>query len=204
MPVPVLPDPEDNCIVHDLTGHSAVQQRPREYDTAVRLLPPGGLALSACPAAHLSGAAQGGRGSCGARGTRDPAGVQSPPCLPVPRDLDCSALGCLCGPGSCVDRVPRAGLCCAFSFSFFLILSLDFHFTKQRMKPLASGAGNWGRGCSQSWKGIRAVSSTPSLQSRGNQGPERGEDWPGSHSTSGAGSDRSPGPLPMPSAPSAP
>ncbi|XP_059759686.1 piezo-type mechanosensitive ion channel component 1 isoform X1 [Balaenoptera ricei] len=28
MPVPVPPDPEDNCIVHDLTGHSAVQQRP--------------------------------------------------------------------------------------------------------------------------------------------------------------------------------
>ncbi|MBV98312.1 Piezo-type mechanosensitive ion channel component 1, partial [Eschrichtius robustus] len=28
MPVPVPPDPEDSCIVHDLTGHSAVQQRP--------------------------------------------------------------------------------------------------------------------------------------------------------------------------------
>ncbi|OWK16031.1 hypothetical protein Celaphus_00004046 [Cervus elaphus hippelaphus] len=28
MPAPTTPDPEDNCIVHDLTGHSAVQQRP--------------------------------------------------------------------------------------------------------------------------------------------------------------------------------
>ncbi|XP_059941396.1 piezo-type mechanosensitive ion channel component 1 isoform X5 [Mesoplodon densirostris] len=26
--IPVPPDPEDNCIVHDLTGHSPVQQRP--------------------------------------------------------------------------------------------------------------------------------------------------------------------------------
>ncbi|XP_023980639.1 piezo-type mechanosensitive ion channel component 1 isoform X2 [Physeter macrocephalus] len=28
MPVPTPPDPEDSCIVHDLTGHSPVQQRP--------------------------------------------------------------------------------------------------------------------------------------------------------------------------------
>ncbi|XP_015331270.2 piezo-type mechanosensitive ion channel component 1 isoform X1 [Bos taurus] len=27
MPTPTTPDPEDNCIIHDLTGHSAVQQR---------------------------------------------------------------------------------------------------------------------------------------------------------------------------------
>lgn len=27
MPTPTTPDPEDNCIIHDLTGHSAAQQR---------------------------------------------------------------------------------------------------------------------------------------------------------------------------------
>lgn len=32
MPTPTGPDSEaDNCIVHDLTSHSPVQQRPCEY-----------------------------------------------------------------------------------------------------------------------------------------------------------------------------
>ncbi|KAB0404687.1 hypothetical protein E2I00_019645, partial [Balaenoptera physalus] len=37
---------QDNCIVHDLTGHSAVPQRPCEYDAAARLLPPAHPRLS--------------------------------------------------------------------------------------------------------------------------------------------------------------
>lgn len=31
MPTPTTPDPEDNCIIHDLTGHSAAQQRTCKY-----------------------------------------------------------------------------------------------------------------------------------------------------------------------------
>ena len=31
MPTPTTPDPEDNCIIHDLTGHSTTQQRTCKY-----------------------------------------------------------------------------------------------------------------------------------------------------------------------------
>lgn len=65
-------------------------------------------------------------------------------------------------------------------------LSLDFYFvncpcTKQTLNRWPQELMSWAFVCPQSWDGVRAILFILSLQSLGNQGPERGEDCPGSH-----------------------